>query len=80
MIILCDSDLMFLYDLLNNKIDSPELVSMVDFHTSVINIRRNRLFNVQICSNNYSLASNFLQILTLANKIANFVDSFLYVS
>lgn len=53
---------------------------MVGFHNSQMNIRENKLFNVPFCTaDNYSSVSYFRQVLMLANKIADFVDFFIYV-
>lgn len=69
---------MFLYDLLNGRVDSPGLLSIIGFYISQINFRVNKLFYVPFITTNYGSASYFPRVLILANKIANFVDFFLY--
>jgi len=56
---LCDlrrnvADIMFLYDLLNGFIYSPELLSHTGFNVQTHGLRNSNLFHVFLCKNNYS--------------------------
>jgi len=69
-------DLMFLYDLLNGNIDSSELLSMVGFNFRNHGTRSHNIFVVPSYTTNYSSASFFPRVLTLANSVACKIDFF----
>ena len=70
------ADLMFLYDLLNGNIDSSELLSMVGFNFKNHGTRSHNIFVVPSYTTNYSSASFFPRVLTLANSVACKIDFF----
>lgn len=67
---------MFLYDLLNGHIFSPDLLSMIEFNTTNHRLRKSNLFHVPFYNNNYSSTSYFPRALKLANLIVDHVDFF----
>uniref|UniRef100_A0A2S2NJ55 Putative RNA-directed DNA polymerase n=1 Tax=Schizaphis graminum TaxID=13262 RepID=A0A2S2NJ55_SCHGA len=70
------ADLMFLYYLLNGNIDSSELLSMVGFNFKNHGTRSHNIFVVPSYTTNYSSASFFPRVLTLANSVACKIDFF----
>ena len=48
------TDIMFIYDLLNGHISSPELLSMINFNITNHRLRKSNLFHVPFYNNNYS--------------------------
>jgi len=70
------ADIMFIFDLLNGLIDSPELLSMIGFITPSRYLRKSNLFHVPFYKNNYSSASFFPRALSLCNVITDHIDFF----
>jgi len=70
------ADIMFLYDLLNGHTYSPELLSLINFNIPNRTLRKPKLFFVPFYKNNYSSASYFPRVLSLANNIADHLDFF----
>lgn len=70
------ANIMFLFDLLNGLVDSPELLSMIGFITPNRYLRKPNLFHIPFYKNNYSSASFFLRALSLCNAIAVHIDFF----
>jgi len=52
-------DTMFIYDLLNGHIFSPDLLSMIEFNITNHRLRNSNLFHVPFHKNNYSSTSFF---------------------
>ena len=69
-------DIMFIYDLLNGHIFSPDLLSMIKFNTENHCLRKSNLFHVPFYINNYSSTSYFPRALNLANFAVDHVDFF----
>jgi hypothetical protein len=70
------ADIMFIYDLLNGHIFSPDLHSMIDLNITNHRLRYSNLFHVPFYKNNYSSTSFFPRVLKLANYITNHVYFF----
>lgn len=70
------ADIMFLYDLLNGLIYSPELLFLIGFNIHTHGVRKPDLFHVSLTKNNYTSPSFFPRALSLANCIAEYVDFF----
>lgn len=70
------ADIMFIYDLLNGHIFSPDLLSMIAFNTANHCLRKSNLFHVPFYNNNYSSTFYFPRALKLANLIVDHVDFF----
>jgi len=59
------ADIMFIYDLLNGHIFSPELLSMIEFNIKNHRLRNSNLFHAPFYKNNYSSTSFFPRVLKL---------------
>jgi hypothetical protein len=70
------SDLLFIYDLLNNNINCPELLSKIGIVTHNYSIRSSSLFFVPFFKKKICTDSFFPRALTLCNLICNDVDFF----
>jgi hypothetical protein len=70
------TDIMFIYDLLNGHILSPDFLSMIEFNTKNHRLRNSNLFHVLIYKNNYSSTSFFPRALKLANSIIDHINFF----
>jgi len=68
------ADLMILYDILNGNIDSTELFSMIGFNFGNHRWRKNNLFHVPFCYNNYNFDTYFSKVLLLANQISVYIE------
>jgi len=73
------ADIMFIYDLSNGHVFSPDLLSMIEFNTTNHRLRNSNPFYVPFYKNNYSSTSFFPRALKLANLITDRVD-FFYMS
>jgi len=69
-------DIMFLYDLLNGLISSPELLSHIGLNVQTHILRKSNFFHVSLSKNNYTSTSFFPRALSLANSIMDHVDFF----
>jgi hypothetical protein len=67
---------MFLFDLLNGLIDSPELLSLIGFKSPNRYLKKSNFFHVPFYKNNYNSASFFPRALSLCNVIADHIDFF----
>ena len=67
---------MFLYDLLNGLIYSPELLSHIYLNVQTHVLRKSNFFHVSLSKNNYTSTSFFPRALSLANSIMDHVDFF----
>jgi len=70
------ANIMFIYDLLNGHIFSPDLLSMIAFNTANHCLRKSNLFHVPFYNNNYSSTSYFPRALKLSNPVVDHVDFF----
>jgi len=68
--------IMFIYDLLNDHIFSPDPLSMIEFNIPNPRLRNSNLFHIPFHKNNYSTTSFFPRALRLANLIPDHVDFF----
>lgn len=63
------TDLIFLFKLLNNVIDCPEILNSIQFNIPSYNLRKFLVFNVPISTTNYNYFSPLNRILRLGNKV-----------
>jgi len=70
------ADIMFIYDLLNSHIHSPEFLAMIGFYIMSHRLRKVNLFYIPFYRYNYGSDSFFPRSLNLANQILNYVDFF----
>lgn len=78
-IVSCDlrryvADIIFLYDLLNGLIYSPELLSHIGLNVQTHILRKSNFLYVSLSKNNYTSTSFFPRALSLANSIMDHVD------
>jgi len=66
---------MFIFDLLNGLIDSPEM-PLIGFKTPNRYLRKSNLLHAPFYKNNYCSASFFPRALSLCNVIADYIDFF----
>ena len=70
------SGLTFLYKLCNQKIDSPDLMSLLNFREQRESTRRIQLFNCPRAKTNLMLKSPVYVMLSRFNKISHLCDLF----
>ncbi|XP_054259903.1 uncharacterized protein LOC128984590 [Macrosteles quadrilineatus] len=71
------SDAMFLFKILNGRINCPDLLALIDLHVSPPrSTRSNVLFARQHCSTNYELYSPLPRLHRLGNRLCHYVDFF----
>jgi len=63
-------------NLLNGRVFSPDLLSMIGFNITNHDLRNSDLFHVPFHKNDYSSTSFFPRALKLANLITDHVDFF----
>ena len=73
-------DVMFVSDLINYKINCPDLLSLVGFHVPNRTLRNNRLFYVPFHRVNYGTNEPLTRCLRQANSLCNVIDFNLYMS
>jgi len=66
------TDLRWLYNLLNSKIDSPEILSSIPLNVPNITLRSNPTFHISTHKKNHFLFALVNPILMLGNKLETF--------
>lgn len=69
-------DIMFVYDLLNYNVVSPELLAQVNFRIPSFHSRNHDLFAIPFFKSNSSNDSFFVRALKLANLVSISLDFF----
>lgn len=72
----CYLDSLFLYKIINNHIDSADLLHKVEFHVPRISSRSKSTFHVSFCHTNYAKNTFFRRTCTYHNKFLGEVDVF----
>lgn len=65
-------DVYWMYNLLNNKIDCPEILSLIPINVPQASLRSYPLFYLATCTQNLSRNSPVNRMLDLCNSINNF--------
>lgn len=67
-------DIVFIYKLLNNRIDSPFLLSQLSLYVPSHNLKKHKLFFIEHKRTNYLLSSPLHRMMLLVNNIYNELD------
>jgi len=69
-------DIFLVYKLINNIIDAPVLLSLIDFHVPSRVTRSSQLFHISHCNSLFLQKSTFPRVLELSNALASDLDFF----
>jgi len=70
------NDIFLVFKLINSIVDSPLLLSLIDFHVPSRPTRSSQLFHIRQCNTLYLQSATFPRILVSANSLSSEVDFF----